>query len=87
MFLVRVKQGHPTGVRHRAGKTFTAEPTKMKAVPEAVLQDPWLVVEDEKTEKPKLLTLEESLALDAEREKSAGMVNAPAANFGAVVSE
>lgn len=77
MFLVSVKQGHPTGARNRDGKTFTAAPTAMRMVSDAIRADPWLVVEDAKAEKPPLLSFAQALALDEAKEKGAQPV-APA---------
>ena len=55
MHEVTLKQGHPTGVYHRAGMEFTrAAPVRMQKVPEAVAKDPWLVVtEVAEPEKPR----------------------------------
>jgi len=44
MFEVRLKQRHPTGVRHRAGMVFSKEAVQMEIVPKSVREDDWLVV-------------------------------------------
>lgn len=42
---VRLKPGHPTGVYHRAGLTFSrGEPTLLTEVSEAIKNDGWLIV-------------------------------------------
>lgn len=44
---VRLKPGHPSGMYHRAGLTFSASaPTRMDEVPAAVATDPWLIVSE-----------------------------------------
>jgi hypothetical protein len=51
MYEVTVKQGHPTGVRNRAGMIFTAGgPVLLQEVPQAVRDDPWLIVTEVKEE-------------------------------------
>ena len=43
-FMIRVKQGHPTGVRRRSGLTFTREGLVLSSeqVTKEMAEDPWL---------------------------------------------
>lgn len=43
-YAVKVKQGHPTGVRRRSGQTFTAVPVEVASVTDAMRADPWLQI-------------------------------------------
>lgn len=47
MYEIRLKPGHPTGVYHRAGMIFhPIEPVMMEKVPDAVMNDAWLIVSE-----------------------------------------
>lgn len=44
-FEVTLKAGHPTGTYRRGGHVFRSNPpTVLETVPDAVKQDPWLIV-------------------------------------------
>ena len=43
-YAVKVKQGHPTGVRRRSGQTFTVVPVEVQSVTDAMRADPWLQI-------------------------------------------
>ncbi len=52
MFEVKVKPGHPTGIRNRDGKTFTANGVvRLRKVSDAIKNDPWLIVTEAEDEK------------------------------------
>lgn len=45
MFEVTLKQGHPTGTRHRDGRTFSVnDAVQLETISDAIKNDSWLVV-------------------------------------------
>ena len=51
-YSVRVKPGHPTGVRRRGGQVFGLKPTTISAkeMTKEIREDPWLIATEAKGE-------------------------------------
>ena len=88
-YLVRVKPGHPTGVRRRSGQTFTAVPVEVESITDEMRADPWLqIVEiparpltDEERAAKETAETEETTQLD-EEQTAKDLAVAPGGNEG-----
>lgn len=67
-FAVRLDPQHPGGVYHRAGMTFVVkQDVYLDMVPEAIMNDPWLMVAELKGDAPPVFNTLERRAKQPER--------------------